>query len=134
MSEHVAVVREPYLGLIAMGLKTVESRLSVSRCAPFGRVSAGDVVWFKRPGGGCEVRARCGRVRSWEGLTPGGVAEIRREFGERVAAPASYWREKRGSRFATLVWLEGVELRSDGPTVGPLHGRAWVCLEEAARG
>src|SRR5947208_15176323 len=47
---HLAVFVEPFLGYVLDGSKTVESRFSVNRCAPFGKVRQGDVALLKRPG------------------------------------------------------------------------------------
>src|SRR5215210_2794220 len=48
---HLAVFVEPFLDYVLDGSKTVESRFSVNRCAPFGKVSPGDMVLLKRAGG-----------------------------------------------------------------------------------
>src|SRR5271169_6453922 len=48
---HLAVFIEPFLGYVLDGTKTVESRFSINRCAPFGKVSQGDVLLLKRAGG-----------------------------------------------------------------------------------
>jgi len=48
---HLAVFVEPFLGYVLDGSKTVESRFSVNRCAPFGKVNRHDVVLLKRAGG-----------------------------------------------------------------------------------
>ena len=48
---HLAILVEPYLQFILEGRKTVESRFSVRRGAPYGTVQRGDVVVLKRSGG-----------------------------------------------------------------------------------
>src|SRR5260221_7933086 len=48
---HLAILRHPYLDFILEGKKTIESRFSRRRCAPFGAVSKGDIVLLKRPAG-----------------------------------------------------------------------------------
>jgi ASC-1-like (ASCH) protein len=42
---------EPYLQFILDGQKTVESRFSANRSAPYQQVGKGDVVLLKRTGG-----------------------------------------------------------------------------------
>ena len=48
---HLATMREPWATLIEQGQKRVESRWGKVKCAPHGRVGAGDVVAWKRTGG-----------------------------------------------------------------------------------
>jgi hypothetical protein len=48
---HLAVFIEPYLSFIFEGTKTIESRFNMRKQAPFGQVSAGDVLLLKRSGG-----------------------------------------------------------------------------------
>src|ERR1700680_4435376 len=63
---HLAVFVEPFLGYVLDGSKTVESRFSVNRCAPFGKVSRGDVVLLKRAGGAVVGIARVRTVWSYQ--------------------------------------------------------------------
>lgn len=48
---HLAVMVEPYLSRVLDGSKTIESRFSRKKIAPWGRVSSGDVVVLKKSGG-----------------------------------------------------------------------------------
>ena len=49
---HVAVMTEPYFSLVLAGKKTMESRFSQRKIAPWGKVAAGDTVILKKSGGG----------------------------------------------------------------------------------
>src|ERR1700686_1163065 len=51
---HLAVLVEPYLSLILDGKKTIESRFSTNRHAPFEQVQRGDVLILKRSSGPVE--------------------------------------------------------------------------------
>src|SRR5688572_1351393 len=48
---HVAVFSEPFLTAVLTGEKTIESRFSSVRCAPYGEVAVGDIVLIKRVAG-----------------------------------------------------------------------------------
>src|ERR1700733_995238 len=48
---HLGVFVEPFLEALLDGRKTVESRFSVHRWAPFDRVQSGDLILLKRSGG-----------------------------------------------------------------------------------
>lgn len=48
---HLAIFQEPYLGLILAGKKTIESRFSVNRIAPYEAAERDDLVLLKRSSG-----------------------------------------------------------------------------------
>src|SRR4051794_33290108 len=50
-SVHLGVFAQPYLDFVLAGRKTVESRFSSVRCAPYERVTKGDVLFLKAVSG-----------------------------------------------------------------------------------
>ena len=58
---HLAVLLEPFCSWLLVGTKTIESRFSRVRCAPYGTLSEGDVVVVKRPTARSAARSRPGR-------------------------------------------------------------------------
>lgn len=60
---HLAIFIEPYLSMLFEGTKTVESRFSTRRVAPWKQASAGDVMLLKRSGG--PVVGVCSVVETW---------------------------------------------------------------------
>src|SRR3954453_16131391 len=78
---HLAVFLEPFLGYVLNGSKTVESRFSVNRCAPFGKVHQGDVVLLKRSGRPVVGIARVQTVWSYH-LDQSSWVFIRKHFAE----------------------------------------------------
>lgn len=126
---HVAVLKRVYLGAILDGSKTVESRLSVNRVAPFGVVRAGETILFKACGGGFGAQAVAERVHEYEDLDARGVRRLRRLWNHRVGGDDVYWDRKAATaRFATIIELTDVRPLERGPALAPLHGRAWVVL------
>lgn len=93
---HLAVFVEPFLGYVLDGSKTVESRFSVNRCAPFGKVSKGDVILLKKAGGPVVGIARVQTVWSYQ-LDDSSWGLIREQFAKmlRVQYP-EFWERKRG--------------------------------------
>jgi len=125
---HLAIVHKPYIDLILAGAKTIESRLTRVRCAPFGRVEPGDVIFFKEASGPVRARARVARVREHEDLTPGAVERLRRSLNGEIRGERDYWIAKREARFACLLWIEAVEPTPDWPVTPRMNGRGWLCL------
>ncbi|HYE01691.1 MAG TPA: ASCH domain-containing protein [Phycisphaerales bacterium] len=125
---HVAVVTRACLDAILSGEKTIESRLSRTRCAPFGRVSVGDSVYFKQSSGPFRARATVRRVKAFHGLSAAGVARLRSLYNAGVRGSPAYWRTKRDAGFATMIWLDEVRAVDEGPSIPALYGRAWIVL------
>lgn len=128
---HVAVLLPDYVRSILEGRKTIESRFSINRVEPFGRVRTGDRIYFKARGGPIAVTALAADVESREGLAPADVLAIRRALNHSILANDEYWRIKRRARFVTLIALHAVEPVVFGPAHPPFHGRAWVTLPDA---
>ena len=115
--EHVAIVKSAMADLIEAGVKTIESRLSKVRGPAFERVHTGDVIYFREAGGGFRVSARVAKAIHVGELSRAGLTAIREVFGEAIGAGAAYWRSKRGSRYATLIWLTDVRANLEGPAL-----------------
>lgn len=103
---HIAVMVEPYLSLLLSGRKTIESRITKNRAAPWRRIAEGDVVLLKKSGGGFCGVFTAGNV-VFEELTHG-PEEIRRSCGDRICAGEEFWAQKADARYATLIPVENL--------------------------
>lgn len=128
---HLAILVEPYLGLILAGQKRIEARFSVQRRAPFEQVLPDDTLLLKRSGGPLLGIGRVGEVRCLT-LAPGDLDDLRARYANelRVDDPR-FWRQRATARYATLIWVSQVS------PIAPLwvpkrDRRAWVVLR--ARG
>jgi ASC-1-like (ASCH) protein len=126
---HLAVLVEPYLDFILQGKKTVESRFSCHKIAPYERVDPGDIILLKRSGGPlvgvCQVAERWFYKldhKSW--------STIKREFTEMLCAQdPSFWSERESASFATLMRITRVA------NITPIRltkrdRRGWVILHK----
>jgi hypothetical protein len=128
-SLHLAVMIEPYLRFVLDGTKTVESRFSVNRCAPYDRVEKDDVVLFKKSGGPIVALSRVAEVwfycldqDSWKDIKDG--------FGSALAVQdPSFWEQRQKASFATLMLLQDV--RPINPvSFEKRDRRGWVVLNQ----
>jgi hypothetical protein len=129
-SLHLAVMVEPFLQFVLSGRKTVESRFSVNRCAPYGHVEKGDVILLKRTGG--PIVGLCQVSNRWfYQLDPGSWNIIREKFTKALCADsADFWRERERASFATLMRVHHV--RQISPVkVEKRDRRGWVVLRRA---
>ncbi len=130
-SLHLAILVEPYLQFILNGRKTVESRFSAHRCAPYQRVHRGDVVLLKRSGG--PIIGVCQIVNSWfYRLDPKSWRTIREEFTQALCAQdPTFWKERERASFATLMRLQHV-LPITPIRCTKRDRRGWVVLQPSA--
>lgn len=123
---HLAIFAEPFLSKVLSGEKTIESRFSRNRCAPYGEIGNGDIILLKEVAGPI-----CGLAlarRSWcYDLATEPLERIRLRFGADIAAGADFWAARDDALYATLIEL-------DVPTaIGPVFcdkrdRRGWVAL------
>lgn len=101
---HLAVFTEPFLSTVFDGTKTIESRFSRVRCAPYDEIRAGDVILLKRAGGPV-----CGLVLAESAwfidLAYESLDSIRSRHGEMILADDEFWDRKRSAQYATLIRL-----------------------------
>lgn len=126
---HIAILVEPYLQFILDGTKTVESRFSRNGCAPFERVSAGDVLLLKRQSG--PIVGACSVSDVWNyRLTPSTLEDIRLRFGSAIRPQQGFWEDQADAGFATLMRVRDVRPlpKADIPK---RDRRGWVVLRDS---
>jgi hypothetical protein len=129
-SLHLAVLTEPFLGWLLDGSKTIESRFSRIRCAPYGCLAEGDVVAVKKPGGPVTGAFQAGAVLSYQ-LIPSRVTEIRERFAAQIrACDDEFWRQRADCAYATLVQVRHAGMLP-GLAFPKKDRRGWVQLTQA---
>jgi hypothetical protein len=128
---HLAILVQPYLRLLLDGQKTIESRFSVNRSAPFDRVQAEDIVFFKLSGGpilgvGVVDNAQFYRI------TPNTLHHIRKQFAKALCiTDAAFWDTHAQASFASLLHLRCVA-RIEPTPFYKRDRRGWVVLHPRA--
>ena len=120
---HLAVFVEPYLTFLLQGKKTIESRFSVNKHAPFEQVQQGDIIVLKKSSG--PVCGVCRVARVWfYRLDSNTWSEIHR-YAERLCMDGSeFWEKKKTASFATLMQVEDVH-RLEEFDIDKLDPRSW---------
>jgi hypothetical protein len=81
--EHVAIMKKSW-GLtqkILSGQKKIESRWYKFKHSPWGKIEAGDVIYFKDSGEPVSIKAEVEKVISFSDLTPQEVSHILDKYG-----------------------------------------------------
>lgn len=126
---HIAILRQPFFNMILDGSKTIESRFSFNKIAPFNKISAGDTIYLKETGKNITAKAIAKKVMFFN-LTPQIVEEIRVKYGKAIGTDNfADWESTKQKKFCTLVWLENVE-KIDEIKVKRSNGSAWFVLDE----
>lgn len=104
---HLAVFTEPFLTYLLNGCKTVESRFSRNRIAPYDQVSTGDVILIKAVSG--PVVGVCEAERAWfYELNSDVLQQIQQQFGSLICASEDFWDARQDRSYATLITLKNV--------------------------
>ncbi len=135
MKKHLAILHKPVIDAILAGSKTVESRFSEKKVAPFGVIGVGDLVFMKEPGGDIIGQFRVRKVFNYEGLTEKDVtkifADFRREIGwGNPEEEAAFLTQKKAARFGTLIFIGESERLITSPVIFKKSDRrGWVVLD-----
>jgi hypothetical protein len=124
---HLAVLVEPYLTYILDGRKTVESRFSVNRNAPYEQVCRGDLIVLKRSSGPVVGFCRVSHVWFYR-LLPDTWPEIERFASALCMDDSEFWQSKKAASYATLMRIEDVT-RVVEFDVKKLDPRGWVVIQ-----
>jgi ASC-1-like (ASCH) protein len=82
--DHVAIMKKSWglLDKIRSGEKKIESRWSMNKCAPWGMVGVGDVIYFKNSGEPVRLRASVSKIKAYSNLTPKLAKQILAKYGK----------------------------------------------------
>ncbi len=130
MNYHLVILKKQYLDLILDGRKSVESRFTKTRCAPFGQISIGDKLFLKQSSGAVCAAAVVQAVEQFENLSPRKISQLKQKYNSLICGGDEYWQEKRDCGFGILVWLKDVK-PIEPVRIDKKDWRAWVVLTEA---
>jgi hypothetical protein len=128
-SVHLAVFNEPYLGFLLEGRKTVESRFSINRCAPYRQVSKGDVLFLKSAGGPIVGVCLVDHVWFYD-LDPTSWKDVKRYASALCAHDPTFWSSRERANFATLMRVTRPTMIS-AVDCDKRDRRGWVVLDRA---
>lgn len=110
--QHIAIMKKEW-GLtdkVLSGEKTIESRWYKNKRPPWGKVQAGDVVYFKDTGGPVRVKTTVEKVLQFADLTRQKTEEILKQHGEADLGAKEIMSEIRqyvaGKNYCLLVFLK----------------------------
>lgn len=133
--EHVAILakKRKLLAKILSGEKTIESRWYVSKTAPWDRIRAGEIVYFKESGDSVSIKAEVAKVLQFY-LPDTDVSKLLGDYGKDIAIPKNefaWWVEWcKQRKYCILIFLKNVEqiepFDIDKSGFGLMS--AWICV------
>lgn len=98
---------------ILSGEKIIESRWYQNRYLPWGKINAGDIVYFKNSGEPVKLKARVKKVLQFENLIPEKVKEILKKYGRDDGIGEKdfekYFNLFKNKKYCLLIFLEKIK-------------------------
>ena len=123
---HLAIFVDPFLTFMLEGKKTIESRFSINRIAPYHKITKGDVILIKESGGPivgvCKVQERW-----YYNLDPKSWTEIRKYEDALCITDPSFWKRKKKAAYGTLIKVHHIAQISP-MEIEKKDRRGWIVL------
>jgi ASC-1-like (ASCH) protein len=137
--EHLAFLNKKlkFLEEILNGHKKIESRWYQTRRMPWGKIKAGEKLYFKETGDAVKALAKISKVLEFDNLNESKVKEIVAKYGERICISQSdykkWWNPK--IKYCILIFIDKVKtiqpFNIDKAGFGNMT--AWIGVEDIAK-
>ena len=125
---HLGVFTEPCLTYMLDGKKTIESRISKNRIAPYNKISTDDIVVVKKSGGGVVAYFTIKEI-IFVDLKEVSICEIRDKYNKELCVSEEFWEQKDDASYATLMFI-GRLVKLDSFKVYKKGMQTWVVLDK----
>lgn len=135
--DHIAFMQKAW-GLtekIATGQKTIESRWYNVKYLPWGKISPGDVIYFKDSGEPIRLRAQVAKIHTYTNLVPQQVQALLEEYGEACGIEPhqipTYYARFQHKRYAIFLFLKNPQRIAPFEINKAGFGKkaSWICVE-----
>lgn len=123
---HLAIMVEPFLSAILDGRKTVESRFSRYKIAPYQKVRYDDLILLKQSSGPVIASFKVSSVNYFE-LTPEVLEMLQATYGSQIDGSKEFWRAQHTKQYATLLGIGDLQIHTT-IKVRKQDPRGWVVI------
>jgi ASC-1-like (ASCH) protein len=125
MSDHLAIMRNPWFKWVELGVKTIESRVSQKCSVPYGHIKIGDIIYFKQSGDFVvNFRAKVTRVEFYHGSIA--IQQKLKMWASQICIDEKYIESKQKAEYCTLMWLDRIEFLTEPHPFRQKGQRAWI--------
>jgi len=102
--DHVAILSsKDWLDKIISGEKTIESRWTKNKIAPFEKISKGDKIYFKVSGKPVSAAANVCSVSFFNNPGAEGIRKILEKYSRQIGVEMSFYNQVKNKRYCTLI-------------------------------
>jgi len=127
--KHLAIFEKSLAEAVFSGSKKIDGRFSKIKVLPFGKVSKGDVVWIKVPGGKILGYFKVLRVISFDHPGEKEIEFIKTGYKNELSVTESFWKRREKINFATLIFIDSVGKFLVPPKFVKKDLRPWVIID-----
>lgn len=126
--KHIAIFRQPFFDMVLSGEKTIESRWSMKKVAPFNKVQIGDELLLKQTSHDVIATAKVKDVKYFE-LTQDIAEEIKSKWNKEIGIyKFDNWDNYKNKKYCTLIWLDNVK-QTQPIKVKRSNGSGWIVVK-----
>lgn len=122
--KHLVILKQPYFDMLLSGEKTVESRWSMHKIAPYNKVSVGDVLYLKETGKNVKYKCLVSDVKFFE-LDKEKVDFIKEKYNKYIRIKD--FSECYKKNYCTLIWVSNIETIKE-MKVKRSNGAGWIIM------
>ncbi len=102
---HLGIFGEPYLTYMLEGKKTIESRFSKNKIAPYKKITKDDIVIVKKSSGNVVGYFTIKDVLFFD-LNAISIEGIKLKYNNQLCVDKAFWKNKKNSNYATLIIID----------------------------
>ena len=132
---HLAVFNEPFLSLLMDNQKTIESRFSINKIAPYGKIKQDDIVIIKKSAGPVVGYFTVGDVKFYNNLDKKDFCEIEESYGKSIGTNFDelFWEKRERANYCSLISVSNIVKTS--PYFIPKKDRSgWSLVKSTVNG
>lgn len=104
---HLGIFGEPYLTYMLEGKKTIESRFSKNKIAPYNQVTKDDIIIVKKSSENVVGYFTIKDVLFFD-LNTVSIEEIKAKYNKQLCVDETFWINKKNSNYATLIIIDNL--------------------------
>lgn len=124
---HLGVFKQPLLKLMLEGKKTIESRFSKNKIAPYDKISKDDFVIVKESSKKVVAMFTIKEVLQYT-MEDTSVKELKEKYNSQIVADSEFWNIKEEtSNYATLIKIDEV-IKLKPFSIDKTGMQSWIVL------